>query len=244
MASAYGLALQGLEIAAIDTNLLPIEVAKANLWRAKRPWFAGAAAAVVVGVGIQCYESWSNNRVYGKVSSSEVEGVDPNRAQVMRQNDQALAEQINTKKAFDAIGTPADFAKAQTQVESYRRLATDRRLWPMIMGDIMMNLPQARKPVDVTKVARTDQQIMVITLLKSDYLSSDDWAGWGLATAVAPGTPVQGGPQPAPAAAPGAAAPAAPAAAAPEEMDHGFGITIIGYTPLPQTRRGAAGPST
>ena len=74
-----GWRLQGLEIAAISTNLLPIEVAKANLWRAKRPWFAGAAAAVVLGVGIQNYQSWSNNRVYGKTSPSEVDTVDPAR---------------------------------------------------------------------------------------------------------------------------------------------------------------------
>lgn len=47
-AMAYGLALQGLEISAVDSNLLPPEVRKALLWSKKRVWF-GAAAACLAG---------------------------------------------------------------------------------------------------------------------------------------------------------------------------------------------------
>jgi len=47
-AMAYGLALQGLEMSAVDSNLLPPEVRKALLWRKKKVWF-GAAAACLAG---------------------------------------------------------------------------------------------------------------------------------------------------------------------------------------------------
>ncbi len=51
-AVAYGLALQGLGLTKIQSNLLPQEIARQRLWRGKRWWFAGAAAALVVGFAI------------------------------------------------------------------------------------------------------------------------------------------------------------------------------------------------
>jgi hypothetical protein len=44
-AVAYGLAVQGLGLTRIDTNLLPNEIASARRWKAKRPWFAVRARA-------------------------------------------------------------------------------------------------------------------------------------------------------------------------------------------------------
>ncbi|MCS7168287.1 MAG: type IV pilus assembly protein PilM [Gemmatales bacterium] len=47
---AYGLALQGLELAKIRTNLLPPELHRERFIRAKKPWLAAASAALLVGV--------------------------------------------------------------------------------------------------------------------------------------------------------------------------------------------------
>ncbi len=47
MGVAYGLALQGLGIAPIETNLVPDEIVSTRRWRRKRPWFAAAAALLV-----------------------------------------------------------------------------------------------------------------------------------------------------------------------------------------------------
>ena len=49
-AVAYGLALQGLERAKIHTNLLPPEFHRERFIRAKKPWLAATAAALLVGV--------------------------------------------------------------------------------------------------------------------------------------------------------------------------------------------------
>ncbi len=49
-AVAYGLALQGLGATRIQTNLLPSEIARKRLWAKKRPWFAAAAALVLVAL--------------------------------------------------------------------------------------------------------------------------------------------------------------------------------------------------
>ncbi|HKQ48018.1 MAG TPA: type IV pilus assembly protein PilM [Phycisphaerae bacterium] len=47
-AVAYGLAIQGLGLAGVQSNLIPLEVRKTLLWRKKRPWFTGAAACLAV----------------------------------------------------------------------------------------------------------------------------------------------------------------------------------------------------
>ncbi len=49
---AYGLALQGLELSKVTSNLLPTEIAKQVVWRKKRPTFAAAAACLVVAGGL------------------------------------------------------------------------------------------------------------------------------------------------------------------------------------------------
>lgn len=48
---AYGLALQGLGMAAVNSNLLPLEIRKTLLWQRKQPWFIGAAACLALGAG-------------------------------------------------------------------------------------------------------------------------------------------------------------------------------------------------
>lgn len=45
---AYGLALQGLGLSQINSNLLPTEIAKQVVWRRKTPWFYGSAAALAL----------------------------------------------------------------------------------------------------------------------------------------------------------------------------------------------------
>jgi type IV pilus assembly protein PilM len=51
-AVAYGLALQGLDLAKVTSNLLPTEIAKQAVWRKKRPWFGAAAACLLLAGGL------------------------------------------------------------------------------------------------------------------------------------------------------------------------------------------------
>src|SRR5262249_31281699 len=46
---AYGLCLQGLKLARLQTNLLPQDIQMERLVRAKKPWAVTAAAAVLLG---------------------------------------------------------------------------------------------------------------------------------------------------------------------------------------------------
>ncbi|RME38413.1 MAG: type IV pilus assembly protein PilM [Planctomycetota bacterium] len=59
---AYGLAVQGLGKAAVNSNLLPTEIAKQAAWRKKRPFFAAAAACVLLAGGIVWFRQMADMR--------------------------------------------------------------------------------------------------------------------------------------------------------------------------------------
>ena len=52
---AYGLALQGLGVARIGTNLLPPEISFDRQIRAKKPWAVAAAAALLLGTAVMAF---------------------------------------------------------------------------------------------------------------------------------------------------------------------------------------------
>src|SRR4051794_15204401 len=52
MSAAYGLAIQALGGAKIESSLLPQSIKSAKAWREKTKWFAAAAALFCVGTGI------------------------------------------------------------------------------------------------------------------------------------------------------------------------------------------------
>ncbi|MFI4917332.1 MAG: type IV pilus assembly protein PilM [Phycisphaerales bacterium JB060] len=49
--TAYGLALQGLEFATLEANLMPAAVVREAVWRRKTPWFAAAAGLGLIAGG-------------------------------------------------------------------------------------------------------------------------------------------------------------------------------------------------
>jgi type IV pilus assembly protein PilM len=58
---AYGLALQGLGLATVEVNLLPLEVRRMLLWKKKRLWFAACAACMALAAGAL----WAGNVMAG-----------------------------------------------------------------------------------------------------------------------------------------------------------------------------------
>src|SRR5262249_49564251 len=97
-AVAYGLALQGLKLPRLQTNLLPREIQFERLVRAKKPWAAAAVAALLLGVAGLTLGRTMEHRA---ISNPEVK--------------KALAE---GKKSLDrAKGFQADYQKEE---EAYK----------------------------------------------------------------------------------------------------------------------------
>ncbi len=59
---ACGLALQGLELTKVTSNLLPTEIAKQVVWRKKRPAFAAAAACLILAGGLVWFRQTTDSR--------------------------------------------------------------------------------------------------------------------------------------------------------------------------------------
>ncbi|MBA4027587.1 MAG: hypothetical protein C0475_00300 [Planctomyces sp.] len=52
LATAYGLALQGLGETVLEANLMPLRLVRKAMWREKTPWFVGAAGLALVAGGV------------------------------------------------------------------------------------------------------------------------------------------------------------------------------------------------
>ena len=74
---AYGLALQATGLARLQTNLLPGEIRTDRLIRAKKPWAAAAAAALLLGTGAVAfgygtqYQAVSDKRITDSMGKAE-----------------------------------------------------------------------------------------------------------------------------------------------------------------------------
>jgi type IV pilus assembly protein PilM len=125
LAVSYGLALQGLGMSAIKTNLLPQEIATKRTWARKRMWFAASAAALLLALAMP----WYNN---GRIVS-------------------ALADDSRLKEVTEKVRQQKEFQKQysalQTQIEDSRKEITQytdlfkyRTFWPALQAMVWQSL--------------------------------------------------------------------------------------------------------
>ncbi len=131
MATAYGLALQGLDIGRVQANLLPRQLMLERLWGGKKWWFAGMAGVMAASAAITGM-SWFR-------AESDVINVS---------KDRALDKQI-----IEAQGYVDDMKKIvdedpRAMSETLIRTKTYRDLYPRIMEDIGAALATI-KPADI-----------------------------------------------------------------------------------------------
>lgn len=123
MATAYGLALQGVGLAGIDVNLVPVKALREQVWHSKTKWFAAAAAIMVVGAGMTFLRPLSDqaglkSRVDDVVQNTLDRGGD-------------FTKEYDSLKARNNIGFSA---------ENMRRLVDYRSIWPYLVHDAAMSL--------------------------------------------------------------------------------------------------------
>jgi len=116
-ATSYGLALQGLGLATIEINLLPVENVRQQVWSKKTRWFAAAAAVGCVAGALMFSRNIIDN---GSVSSRDA----INRAEAT----------LSSAKGFQTKlqGLAADVGATATNMLA---LIDDREIWPYIVHD-------------------------------------------------------------------------------------------------------------
>jgi type IV pilus assembly protein PilM len=233
----YGLCLQGLKQAALRTNLIPPEIIKDRMIRAKKPWAVGAVAAVLVGCSVGFFGNW---RAWNSTQ-------DPNL-------NPAIAAAKST--AGSAQHMQQEYDNAKTELTKVREIGdritgiNDRRvLWPEIIETIGQCVPQDVPPLDWNAEGKNPEQLMaLVTGSKRIYIDSldceyytklEDWfadvkekyqegqpkaPGQAADASAAPATPATG-----PTPAPGSATPGGEPAPTSGPIGEGWVIQITGH---------------
>ncbi|MEP0846511.1 MAG: type IV pilus assembly protein PilM [Phycisphaerae bacterium] len=164
---AYGLALQGLGLGTITSNLLPPELARVAMWHRKRPLFVAAAACV----GLAALFPWMRN----SMDASALAANESKAGEVIRIVNQV--QQLQTR-----------FREAQTdstgRVEKINKLFSlldQRDLIPRLVAFVYETLPPADPqiaaatgPEQVKKAIESDPARLKRTRRKQIFIESLD----------------------------------------------------------------------
>ena len=122
MATAYGLALQGLGLETVSANIMPSHILNQRMWKAKQPWIAAAAACFVAAAGV-------GTAVIMKEANASQAGIDASKQLSVP----VLQKAREFKSQYDQIDTTSD---PRQRIENLRRILNSRDIWPSLLEDI------------------------------------------------------------------------------------------------------------
>jgi type IV pilus assembly protein PilM len=147
---AYGLALQGLGLGIISASLLPPELARLQLWKRKRPYFAAAAACL----GLAAAFPWMRNAMDRTALAQDQDLADQARQVVDRAK--------KYQQDFNAAST--DTTGQRAKIEKLFELQKDRAVIPEILALVHEAMPQIAQP----EIANAQTADELKALIKSD----------------------------------------------------------------------------
>ena len=124
LGTAYGLALQGLDMEKVDANLLPRPLVKQRVWRAKQPWFVAAAVLLASAVALAGLRYWAD-----KQSFESTHGPTQREVQPILEKAQSLARELEQVEGGD---------DPRQRIENLRRILDYRDVWPKVMHDLSL----------------------------------------------------------------------------------------------------------
>ena len=161
MASAYGLALQGVGLAQINANLVPVKTLRDQMWQSKTKWFAAAAAIAIVGAGMTLYRPLMDR-------SKLAPGGAP------REVDNVIQRGTQLRNQYEAARSTSDIGATATNMLS---LLDYRKVWPYLLDDTANALastkPQAEllgdKPELILGIDPSKRQLVQLQELTGRY---------------------------------------------------------------------------
>jgi len=220
---AYGLAVQGVGLAAVTTNLLPEHIASARRWKKKQPWFAASAAAVLLAMAGLLYgvrsdmTVLSNGQVDLKRAETIIKQLRDWRTQYQSHKNEGKPELEKIKSYFELFAYRDYWPSVQALIsQAVLRAAGDQRL---ILDYVKAGgtSEQARKRQEqllqeLKAKPRDTRRLIFIESMDYEYLPDVTQAGVAAGRSAATAAPqqVQQGPS------------------------RGYRITLTGRTPLSQ----------
>lgn len=166
MGTAYGLALQGVGLAPIDANLVPVKALRDQVWQNKTKWFAAAAAIIIVGAAMTLYRPLVDRSAL-------------NPGGVFQEVDNAISTAEGYQSQFKQAGAES---KVGATAINMRRLVDYREIWPYLVRDAAAALhaadPQAELLVgDVEQLRAIDpgtRRLVALRNLDGTYMPPAD----------------------------------------------------------------------
>jgi len=239
MPVAYGLALQAMGQAKINSSLLPQYIRRAKLWKEKTKWFGAAAAMFVVGTGL----------AYGSLYMAD-SGKNSSKASAARQTIDTIRSKA--ERLYQEWATVEQPSPASQQILNVASLMAYRDLWNQILLTLRSSLPSPQaavasgNPDQIKTVPRVERTQIIIDSITSRYFSDkpggtvpdlgtiladkDNWMAYAPEPAGATGAPAAP-PNYAAAGGGGGGAAGQAAPAAPATPQRGFLITLVCLTP-------------
>jgi type IV pilus assembly protein PilM len=162
MATAYGLALQGVGLAQIDANLVPVKTLRDSMWRGKTKWFAAAAAIMLVGAGMMLFRPMYDQRRADAGQSTLVRDVISRVGNYKQRVETLLASGMGTAGGSDVL--------AMTEY---------RRVWPYLVNDSAAALSASNPQPDlvgssvekILQIDAKDRRLVQLQKLEGAYLA-------------------------------------------------------------------------
>lgn len=130
MATAYGLALQGLGYGTINANLIPVAVVREAVWKRKTPWVAAAATLALVAGGVSFYRPLTDSMKVRAAQNSDASA----KIQQVKSLGKTLTDGWKEVEANASLGFTA---------ENMRRMMDDRAVMTHIVEDVGAMLASA-----------------------------------------------------------------------------------------------------
>ncbi len=178
LATAYGLALQGLGFKhGIMVNLMPVSIVREALWKKKTKWFAAAAGLSVAAAGVAFYRPMMERAT---ASGSDKDPVIQQTATTITRLKNQWKNDVESKFQIDY------------KAANVARLLNNRDIYPMLLNDLGLMLGEAEKKAGETAAAGKPPVGLKFNGFTTDYVgpgggASDD--GQGGAPAAASGEP-------------------------------------------------------
>jgi type IV pilus assembly protein PilM len=163
LASAYGLAIQAMGDASINSSLLPAHIRREKMWKDKIPWFIGAAACFLAGTGVAMGSYFLQNVEYQHNQS-----VRDDTQQVLGEA-KRLSDSWNNEVEVQGTGD-------RQRVANVESMLWYRDVWPGLIRDIQGSLPKPSNPVllsndwdKIKQIGRADRDVLAIDSITSTY---------------------------------------------------------------------------
>jgi type IV pilus assembly protein PilM len=166
---AYGLALQGLDLSKVNSNLLPPEIALASAWKKKRPFLAASAACLLLTAGVVWFRGMADrNTLEANSGEAPMTVTDDNAWDIIQNPPIDLAPRPYGKLIYAASQNLKSqhsnlSSQGQTEIEKAKKiekLLANRTMWIKILSAIHAALPTP--PDEIKSVSNAEDYIKAI----------------------------------------------------------------------------------